>query len=82
MAKKKKDLKAEVKEVVVNDGDEIVYYLNFDEFNTEIMLSVMSPKSINPQQWLACVEAFVEDVKSGEVDLASLFDDGFSGPHH
>ena len=79
---KKKDKDKDLREVEIKDDEAITYYLNFDEFQTEIMFSVMSPKPLTPKQWYSCLRSFVEDIEDGTVDINSLFDDGFSGVHH
>ncbi len=74
--------KEDIKELELQDDDTITYYLNFDEFQTHVMFSVMSPKSLTPKEWIACMDSFVDDVRNGDIDIQALFDDGFCGVHH
>lgn len=83
MAKKKKKSKAKPLDVEgLEDGDQITYYVNFDDFCTQIMLTVHAPKPLNPEQWYSCLKSFLDDIENEDIDLDAIFDEGFSGTHH
>ncbi len=48
-------------EAELNDDDMCVYYLQFDENMTQIMLTISAQRSISPEEYMLALQSFVND---------------------